>query len=323
MEEQPTEKKRKLMHRKYNIWNITTAIFLILVMLSLACSLAGKVTTPPKPTSTRKPTIPHLPSKTSTRTRLPTRTSTSTTSPTPTKTTTPTYTHTPAYTITSSPTTTRSATPTPTLSQAETLLFMAEKAMQSVDTLSMNITLTIRRGLLPVTLIGNGVAERPDKVYTKLWLLFQNIEILSIGSDEIYLKPLDSNIWERTSPNQMDLPTALLCNAFNLLEVSDTAINPVLLATEEVNGVMCNHLNMGVDLPRYLAKRVPAASSQINLVTSRARIELWTGISDFRVHKLYIDMQLYIQEEEYPVLATIKFSEFNNPVKFPSTPSIP
>ena len=109
--------------------------------------------------------------------------------------------------------------------------------MQSVNTLRMEISLTTKSGILPVTFSGSGVAERPDKVYISLSLLFQNYEILSLSKDEVYVKYLGSDNWERTSVEQMDLATSLLRNAFSLLELSDTALAPTLAGIEVVNGV--------------------------------------------------------------------------------------
>jgi len=184
----------------------------------------------------------------------------------------------------------------------------------------MKIILNTKSGILPVTLKGDGVAERPDKAYIKLSILFQNYEILSLGTDEVYIKPLGSNTWERTSTEQMDLPTRLLSNPFNLLEVRDTAIDPKLAGIEEVNGVTCQKITLGIDLPLYLAQHAPAASSQIDLVASRARGELWISVDDFRIHKLYIEMEIVSNGETLPVNATIEFSKFNEPVVFPDRP---
>jgi len=192
--------------------------------------------------------------------------------------------------------------------------------MQTVHTLSMNIILNTQSGILPITLKGNGVAERPDKVYIKLSVFFQNYEILSLGNDEIYIKTLGSNTWERTSPDQMDLPTSLLSHAFGLLEVSDVAIDPVLAGIEDVNGVTCQKITLGIDLPLFLAKNAPIASSQIDLVASRARGALWVGIDDFRIYKLYIEMEIVSNGETIPVNATIEFNRFNEPVVFPDKP---
>jgi len=192
--------------------------------------------------------------------------------------------------------------------------------MQSVNTLKMEISLTTKSGILPVTLSGSGVAERPDKVYISLSLLFQDYEILSLGKDDVYVKYLGSDIWERTSVEQMDLATSLLRNAFSLLEVSDTTLAPTLAGIEDVNGVTCQQLTLGIDLPLYLAKRAPAASNQIDLVASRARSVLWIGLDDRRIYKLYIEMEIVSQEEVKPVNADIEFSGFNEPVVFPERP---
>jgi hypothetical protein len=169
---------------------------------------------------------------------------------------------------------------------------------------------------------GDGVAERPEKVYIKLTLLFQKGEIFSFSKDEVYIKPLGSNTWERTSADQMDLPTSLLRNAFSLLEVRDVAINPVLAGIEEVNGVTCQLVTLGIDLPLFLAKHAPIASSQIDLVASRARGILWVGVDDTRIHKLYIEMEIVSDGETIPVNATIEFSRFNEPVVFPEKPDV-
>jgi hypothetical protein len=194
--------------------------------------------------------------------------------------------------------------------------------MQSVNTLNMVISLTTKSGILPVTLKGGGVAERPDKVYILLSVLFQNLEILSLGDDQVYLKPLGSDTWERTSVEQMDLPTSLLRNAFSLMEVRDTALAPVLAGIDDVNGITCHHLTLGIDLPMYLATHAPIASSQIDLVASRARAEIWVGVDDLRIHKLYIEMEIVSQDETIPVIATIEFSKFNEPVVFPEIAGI-
>ena len=192
--------------------------------------------------------------------------------------------------------------------------------MKSVNTLRMKINLTSQSGVLPIILRGDGIAERPDKVYIKLSLLFQNFEILALGKDEVYIKPLGASVWEHSSPEQMDLATSLLSNAFGLLEISDIALAPTLTGIEDVNGISCNHLTLGIDLPLYLAKNAPIASSQIDLVASRARGELWIGVNDYRIHKLYIEMEIVNQGEMIPINATIEFSGFNEPVVFPAKP---
>jgi hypothetical protein len=184
----------------------------------------------------------------------------------------------------------------------------------------MKITLNTQSGILPITLKGDGVAERPDKVYIKLSFIFQNYEILSLGNDEVYIKTLGSNTWERTSAEQMDLPTSLLSNAFSLLEVSDFAIDPILAGIEEVNGVSCQKITLGIDLPLFLAKNAPIASSQIDLVASRARGSLWIGMDDYRIYKLYIEIEIVSNGETIPVNATIEFSRYNEPVVFPARP---
>jgi hypothetical protein len=184
----------------------------------------------------------------------------------------------------------------------------------------MKITLNTQSGIMPITLKGDGVAERPDKVYIKLSFLFQNYEILSLGADEVYVKQLGSNTWVRTSEEQIDLPTSLLSKAFSLLEVRDSAIDPKLAGIEEVNGVTCQQVTLGIDLPLFFAKHAPIASSQIDLVASRARGELWIGVDDFRIHKLYIEMEIVSDGETIPVNATIEFSRFNEPVVFPDRP---
>jgi hypothetical protein len=74
---------------------------------------------------------------------------------------------------------------------------------------------------------------------------------------------------------------------------------------------------LGIDLPLYLAQRAPAASSQIDLVASRARGELWIGVDDFLVHKFYIEMEIVSQGQSLPIYATIEFSGYNQPVEFP------
>jgi len=298
-----------------------TALFLILVIFSLACSLARGKPTSSKPATTRQLTYTQQPSTTFTATRKPTLTTTPTTSPTQTITFTPSLTHTSTATKTASPTPTRSATPTPTLSQAEILLLQAKTAMRAVNTLKMKISLTTKSGILPVTFKGDGVAERPDKVYIKLSLFLQNFEVLSLGPNEVYIKPLGSDTWEPTTPEQMDLPTSLLSKAFDLIEASDNALNPMLAGIEAVNGVTCQRITIGIDLPLYLAQRAPVASSQIDLVASRARGELWIGVDDLRIHKLYIEMEIVSQGESLPVTATIEFSGFNEPVVFPSLTS--
>jgi hypothetical protein len=192
--------------------------------------------------------------------------------------------------------------------------------MQSVHTLSMKITLNTQSGILPITLKGDGVAERPEKVYIKLSLLFQNLELLSLGNDEVYVKQLGSSTWVRTPAEQMDLPTSLLSKAFSLLEVRDTAIDPMVAGIEEVNGVTCQLVTLGIDLPLFLAKNAPMASRQIDLVASRARGILWIGMDDTRIHKLYLEMEIVSDGETIPVNATIEFSKFNEPVVFPDRP---
>lgn len=192
--------------------------------------------------------------------------------------------------------------------------------MQSVNTMNMGISLTTQSGILPVTFTGGGVAERPDKVYIKLSFLLQNYEILSISADKVYVKPLGSSTWEHTPADQMDLTTSLLRDAFGLLEVSKVALAPMLAGPEELNGVNCQRITMGIDLPLYLARHAPAASSQIDLVASRARGELWVGIDDLRIHKLYIEMQIVTNGDSLPVNATIEFNHFNESVNFPSIP---
>jgi hypothetical protein len=192
--------------------------------------------------------------------------------------------------------------------------------MQSVYTLQMDISLTTKSGILPVTLEGTGIAERPDKVYISLSLLFQTYEVLSLGDDEVFIKYLGADTWERTPVEQMDLSTSLLRNAFTLLEVSDTAIAPKVVGMELVNGVTCHHLTLGIDLPLYLTQRAPGVAHQFDLIASRARGELWIGTDDFRIHKLYNEMELVSQGESIPVTATIEFSGFNEPVVFPEKP---
>jgi hypothetical protein len=195
--------------------------------------------------------------------------------------------------------------------------------MQSVNTLKMKITLATKSGVIPVTFRGNGIAERPDMVYIKLSLLLQNYEVLSLSSDEVYVKSLGSDTWERTAPEQMDLPTSLLRNAFSLIEIRSTALSPVVVGDEDVNGVICHHLTMGIDFPLYLAQRAPIASSQIDLVASRARGELWIGVDDLRLYKLNIEMEIVNrgETEAVPVNATIEFSGFNESVEFPGISS--
>ena len=292
----------------------------MLGILSLACSFSQRNSTPASLTSTRQPSITRTSLLTSTATRTPTRTATSTATPTITRTLPPTYTHTPTATKTASPTSTRSATPTQTLSPGEALLLQAEFTMQSVNTLSMKISLNTQSGVLPITLKGDGVAERPDKTYIKLTLLFQNFEILSLSNDEVFIKYLGSDTWERTSAEQMDLPTSLLSNAFGLLEISDFAIDPTLAGIENVNGIPCQQVTTGIDLPMYLARNAPEASSQIDLVASRARGILWIGTDDIRIHKLFLEMEIVNNGETLPVNAMIEFIRFNEPVVFPERP---
>jgi hypothetical protein len=298
-----------------------TFILLIFLTLSLACSMSQKSPIPVQPTSTRQSSATPQPSETLI--RISSHTATLTNTPTSTTTHTATFTHTPTSTKTASPTPTPSATPTPTLSQAEQYLFQAEQAMQSVNTLKMKITLATKSGVIPVTFRGNGIAERPDKVYIKLSLLLQSYEVLSLSSDEVYVKLLGSDTWELTTPEQMDLPTSLLRNAFNLIDIRRTALSPVVMVDEDVNSVMCHHLTLGIDLPLYLAQRAPIASSQIDLVASRARGELWIGVDDHRIYKLNIVMEIVNrgETEAVPVNATIEFSGFNEPVEFPGISS--
>jgi hypothetical protein len=184
----------------------------------------------------------------------------------------------------------------------------------------MKISLRMNSGVIPITMRGDGIAERPDKVYVSLSILFQHYEVLSLGNDEVYVKPLGSDTWERTTVEQMDLPTSLLRNAFSLLDVRDTAISPIIAGAEDVNGIPCQTITLGIDLPVFLAQRAPAASRQIDLTASRARGELWIGINDLRIHKLYIEMEIVSQGETIPVNATIEFSGFNEPVEFPARP---
>jgi len=310
------------MHPLLRYQRIFIPLCMILGTLSLACSLSQQTDNPSGSTLTRQPQVSPTSALTSTSTRTPTRTNTQTTSPTPTKTFTPTFTKTPTATRTASPTSTRSPTPTRTLSPGQLLLLQAETTMQSVHTMILKITLNTQSGVLPITLKGEGVAERPAKVYIKLSLLFQKAEIYSFSKDEVYVKPLGSDTWERTSAEQMDLPTSLLRNAFNLLEVKDIAINPILSGIEEVNGVACQQVTLGIDLPLFLAKHAPMASSQIDLVASRARGIIWIGLDNTRIHKLYLEMEIVNDGETIPVNATIEFSRFNEPVVFPEKPVI-
>lgn len=289
---------------------------LLLVSFSTACSLTRKAATVLTPTLTRLPSVTLVPSSTHT----PTRTATLTPSPTRTATPNPTLTFTPTATNTVTPTPTQTATPTRTLSPGESLLLQAETAMQSVLTLGMNINLTTSSGIIPIVMKGSGIAERPDKVYVTLSLFFQKYEVLNLGNDEVYVKVLGSDTWERTPIDQMDLPTSLLRNAFRLIDVRDTALSPMVAGTEDVNGITCQQLTLGINLPLYLAQRAPGASSQIDLAASRARGQLWIGVNDSRIHKLYIEMELVSQGETIPVNATIEFNGFNEPVTFPARP---
>jgi hypothetical protein len=299
-------------------------LFLVLVLASIACSLTRKAPTSLQPTTTRPSATQIRLTNTFTLSPQPTLTPTTTTSPTPTitptptNTFTPTKTNTPTATNTASPTATPSATPTRTLSPAEALLVQANTAMQAVNTFKMKIDLSTQSGILPVNFSGGGVAERPDKVYIKLSYLLQSFEILSLSSDEVYIKPLGSSTWEQTSVDQMDLTTSLLRNAFSLLEISDFALAPTLAGSENINGVNCQQLTMGIDLPLYLARYAPIASSQIDLVASQARAGLWVGVEDLRIHKLNIEMEIVSQGETLPVSATFEFSNYNEPVIFPN-----
>lgn len=192
--------------------------------------------------------------------------------------------------------------------------------MQSVHTISMKITLNTQSGVLPITMKGDGVAERPVHGYIKLTLLFQSYEILALGEDEVYIKPLGSNAWERTSVEQMDLPTSLLRKPFSLLNISDFAIAPELTGSEAVDGINCQQVTLAIDLPLFLARNAPVASSQIDMVASRARAILWVGVDDFLIHKLYLEMEIVNNGELLPVNATIVFKKFNEPVVFPEKP---
>lgn len=308
------------MHRSLHSPYISVNVILILGIFSLACSISKSIPTQLRPTSTRQSTATQKPLKTFTSTSTPTQTNTPTITPTRTSTFTPTFTNTPTATKTPTPTATLSPIPSPTLTEAESLLLQAETAMQSVHTLQMDISLTTKSGILPVTLEGTGIAERPDKVYISLSLLFQTYEVLSLGEDEVFIKYLGSDTWERTPVEQMDLSTSLLRNAFTLIEVSDTAIAPRVVGMEQVNGVTCYHLTLDINLPLYLNQRAPGVARQFDLITSRARGELWIGTDDFRIQKLYNEMELVSQGESIPVTATIEFTGFNEPVVFPEKP---
>jgi hypothetical protein len=192
--------------------------------------------------------------------------------------------------------------------------------MQTVNTVNLHIQLTSKSGIFPVTLQGDGVAERPGKTYIKLSLLMQNYIILSLGPENVYVKLLGSSNWEHPAPGEMDLTTSLLKDVLGLLDISEVAISPVLAGSEVVNGVNCERIALGVDLPMYLARHAPQASSQIDLVASRAQAQVWIGTDDLRIHQLNIIMDIVTQGETLPVNATIVLSKFNEPVEFPNPP---
>lgn len=148
----------------------------------------------------------------------------------------------------------------------------------------------------------------------------QSMEILSLGSDTVYIKQLGSPTWDLVTAAQMDLATSLLRNPFRLIDVRDSALSPMVQSIEFVNGIDCQVISMRIDLPIYLASRAPEASNQIDLVASQANGALWIGINDHLIHKAYIDMQLVNQNETVPVKATIVFSKYNEPVVFPPAP---
>lgn len=299
---------------------IFVILFAVLGFLSLACSYTRQVPSKPQAVITDTLSLTRQPSSTSTLTQVLSKTPTKTKTSTPTLTFTSTLTPTSTATKTNTPTPTATSTATRTLSPGESWLYQAETSMKSVNSMKMDISLSTTSGIIPVTLTGGGVAERPNKVYIKLSFLMQNLEIFSLSPDEVYLKPLGSQNWELVTTGQMDLATSLLRNPWRLIDIRDSAISPILQSTESVNGVDCQIISMQIDLPIYLSSRAPEASNQIDLIASRASGDMWVGINDHLIHKVYIEMQIVNQNETTPVKATIIFSNYNEPVVFPPSP---
>jgi hypothetical protein len=213
------------------------------------------------------------------------------------------------------PTPAPTATPTAVPLASEDILDQAAAAMEQVDSMLFTYAVKVEAAGQAMTTEGQGAFQKPDQMYMKLSILGQEIEMLMLGPDQLYVKMPGADKFTQAPPEM----TALGGSAPNImgqLKVGDFARTSTLEGEETLDGVPTYIVSFDMDIAKYLQTDL-ANASIFDPSKTTGKGKIWIGKTDGLIYKMALEMNMAVAENPVTMQTEMLFSDFNQPVDMP------
>jgi outer membrane lipoprotein-sorting protein len=200
---------------------------------------------------------------------------------------------------------------------AQEVLNESSQKGQEIKTAKMEMTINMKMQGMSLAMTANGVIEAPDKVYMTMNAAGQNIEILVLSKDEMYMKMPGADSWTPVPADQMG-QTGMNTDILSQLKLGDIAQNPKLEAEEKVDGVDCYHVSFEIDMAKYMENFGQSMEGMIDPSQPTVNVQMWVGKSDLLVRKLTMGLKLNVQGAAAEADYVILMKDYNQPVEIPT-----
>jgi outer membrane lipoprotein-sorting protein len=212
------------------------------------------------------------------------------------------------------PTAQPTATPTSVPLAVEDILAQATAAMDQVETMQFTYSVKVDAAGQSVTTDGQGAFQKPDQMYMKLNVLGQNIELLMLGPDKLYLKMPGSDQFTLAPAELAALGGAP--DILGQLKVGDFASTTHFEGEETLDGVPTNVISFDMDVAKYL-QTDPTNAAIFDPTKTTGKGKIWIGKEDGLIYKLALEMNMDVADNKVAMQTEMLFSNFNQAVDMP------
>jgi outer membrane lipoprotein-sorting protein len=213
-----------------------------------------------------------------------------------------------------SPTPAPTATPTAVPLAVEDVLDQAAAAMEQVESMRFNYTVKVDAAGQSMTTEGEGAFQKPDQMYMKLKILGQQIEMLTLGPNQVYVKMPGSDQY-----TQAPVGLAAMGGAPDImgqLKVGDFASTTTLEGEDTLDGAPVNVVSFDMDVAKYLQTDQGNAAI-FNPAKTTGKGKIWIGKDDGLIYKMALEMTMDVADNPVAMQTEMLFSDFNEPVDMP------
>lgn len=203
---------------------------------------------------------------------------------------------------------------------AEEVLKQSGEKMAEVNSMQISAEIGLNSQGMTIAIPMEIAMEKPEKAYIKLSVMGQEMEVVVLSKDEVYIKTPPATIYEQVPADQLGTAGGIDPSmAAGLADVTDIATNLVKEKDEKLDNVDCYVVSFEVSLSDLLAKIGPEVQDALTgMELQPLKGMMWVGKKDLLIRKIDMSTSLTSELLSGDLTITLNFEKFNETVEIPN-----